>query len=214
MFIRYIDTPEKFRQKQTPELQCDQCGTVHLAKSAYRAMLPNRRHFCNKACSNLFKSKYGHYKSVRTCAQCLSEFEQKCRGKQIQKFCSSSCRSTYVSKRKFTSQPNATCEICQEPFNDPRQTCKFCPKCAPNNEWLRTAKRYKFSKAQYEALKLAQDNKCKICAFDGSKKKLVVDHDHVTNLIRGLLCYRCNFAMGVIDNKELHVKLLAYVNDA
>lgn len=37
-------------------------------------------------------------------------------------------------------------------------------------------------------------DKCAICNKPSSafKKRLSVDHNHTTNKIRGLLCYRCN----------------------
>jgi len=36
----------------------------------------------------------------------------------------------------------------------------------------------------------------KECVICGSKEKLVVDHDHKTNKIRGMLCNHCNRGLG------------------
>lgn len=47
-----------------------------------------------------------------------------------------------------------------------------------------------------EALRAHQGGKCALCE---QIKPLVVDHDHETKLVRGLLCYRCNTSEGASD---------------
>lgn len=50
------------------------------------------------------------------------------------------------------------------------------------------------------------NNSCALCNIkevDTPDSKLCVDHDHLTNLIRGLLCTNCNTGLGVFnDNQE------------
>jgi hypothetical protein len=66
--------------------------------------------------------------------------------------------------------------------------------------------------------KLIQEhgNKCAICQKprEAFKKSLSVDHNHKTNKIRGLLCYRCNkFRVGrqtIETTKEVLEYLLKY----
>lgn len=63
-------------------------------------------------------------------------------------------------------------------------------------------KMYGFSVSEYDGLFIAQDGKCKMCGSDksGSKTKVfVVDHCHATGKIRGLLCVKCNVAVGFIE---------------
>lgn len=43
-----------------------------------------------------------------------------------------------------------------------------------------------------------QNNKCLICC---KVKKLVVDHDHNTGLVRGLLCDTCNRGIGYLKEE-------------
>ena len=40
---------------------------------------------------------------------------------------------------------------------------------------------------------------CEICF---SKEKLVLDHEHHTSKVRGILCYRCNLMLGAIADKN------------
>jgi Recombination endonuclease VII len=60
--------------------------------------------------------------------------------------------------------------------------------------------RYGLTIEGYEELCIKQDGKCAICgeANNGGKKnwRLHVDHDHETQIVRGLLCSRCNLAIG------------------
>jgi len=50
------------------------------------------------------------------------------------------------------------------------------------------------------------DPHCRICGSEGyvvarnGKAKLAIDHDHLTGLIRGLLCPKCNQALGLFDD--------------
>lgn len=59
-----------------------------------------------------------------------------------------------------------------------------------------------------------QGGACKICRKHQSsmKKALCVDHSHTTGEIRGLLCVKCNRAVGcLMDSPDLAQKLEAYL---
>ena len=62
---------------------------------------------------------------------------------------------------------------------------------------------YGMTLADYESLLAAQGGKCAICEREQNcslHKRLYVDHDHKTMTIRGLLCYRCNAALGQLGD--------------
>ena len=49
-----------------------------------------------------------------------------------------------------------------------------------------------------------QDGRCAICSNRQARRNLAVDHCHSTNVVRGLLCDKCNLALGLI-NENLNV---------
>lgn len=65
---------------------------------------------------------------------------------------------------------------------------------------------------------VAQDGRCAICREEetatarGRVRSLAVDHDHETGAVRGLLCSRCNTALGLFrDNPALLLEAIAYL---
>lgn len=71
---------------------------------------------------------------------------------------------------------------------------------------------YDITEEQYKEMLLLQDGKCMICGKEhtDTSKGLHIDHDHSTGKIRGLLCSRCNGALGWYEKcKE---KIESYLN--
>ena len=80
----------------------------------------------------------------------------------------------------------------------------------------RLKRKYNLSIEEYKTLIESQNNSCKICgthATNNIKGKLYIDHCHTTGKVRGLLCMKCNSALGLLnDNKKLVQNLLDYLN--
>lgn len=75
-------------------------------------------------------------------------------------------------------------------------------------------KKYGISLNKYNEMLVSQNYKCEICeaTVEENGKLLAVDHSHVTNKVRGLLCNNCNVAIGFIkDDKEKAIKLAKYI---
>jgi hypothetical protein len=73
--------------------------------------------------------------------------------------------------------------------------------------------KYGLTIAEYDALLADQHGTCAICA--GTPRYFVIDHDHETNRVRGLLCNRCNLAIGALgDTHESLVRAVAYLSKA
>ncbi len=68
---------------------------------------------------------------------------------------------------------------------------------------------YNLTIDQYNAMVEAQGGVCKICGKPG---KLVVDHNHTTKIVRGLLCNNCNHVLGhAHDNPEILQRAIEYL---
>ena len=68
-----------------------------------------------------------------------------------------------------------------------------------------------FTSLEYDRLYQVQQGRCKICGIHQSSlsTKLHTDHDHITNIVRGLLCFNCNKQLGVVEkfSSKAHVYL-------
>ena len=66
----------------------------------------------------------------------------------------------------------------------------------PDYNEKRKLKTFGLTLQDYQQMLDAQNGVCAICGKKPGKRKLSVDHDHKTGIIRGLLCFRCNFGLG------------------
>ncbi len=65
-------------------------------------------------------------------------------------------------------------------------------------------RKYGITIADYDRMFAAQNGVCAICLEARPEERtLHVDHDHETGAIRGLLCFRCNNAIGSLRENSL-----------
>lgn len=81
----------------------------------------------------------------------------------------------------------------------------------------RRSLRYKYgiTEEDYNKIWLAQGKCCAICKapYEMLTKKFPIDHDHKTGQIRGILCWKCNNALGSIgDDLQSIQRCLNYLN--
>lgn len=74
---------------------------------------------------------------------------------------------------------------------------------------------YGISLKDVEAMLESQDGKCAVCLTEISlegKATARVDHCHITGKVRGLLCHKCNVAIGCLgDNINGLQRAMAYL---
>ena len=78
----------------------------------------------------------------------------------------------------------------------------------------RLKKTYGIDVNEYEKLFKKQNGKCAICEGKpgGRWNTFMIDHNHSTGFIRGLLCLKCNRAIGLIkDDIQIAKKIIKYL---
>lgn len=91
-------------------------------------------------------------------------------------------------------------------FYGHRSSCKACCRSSEFNPGL---SKYGLDQQTYDALVASQNGQCAIC---GSEAPLAIDHDHITNKVRGLLCRNCNIGIGHFRDSERHLeRAIAYL---
>jgi hypothetical protein len=74
----------------------------------------------------------------------------------------------------------------------------------------RTLRKYNLTLEEWNDLFLEQGKKCAICKTDKAGKwGWATDHNHITGMVRGILCSSCNTAIGQMKDDPLRLRLAA-----
>lgn len=167
---------------------------------------------------------------TRTCNRCGNEKELT--GFPLQKGCKfgrkpvcKTCQNK-LRREKYATDPdsadkkrkNARKWIANNPDNKKERRKRFHDKHREEenkeNRERRLKTVYGITAQDYDDMLKKQGGKC-ICGKDNGSIRLHIDHDHRTGKIRGLLCYRCNHAIGLAqDNPETFEILAQYLRDS
>lgn len=66
-----------------------------------------------------------------------------------------------------------------------------------NNKLKHKCYKFNISPSTYQKLAEGQEGKCALCL---KERPLVIDHDHLTKKVRGLLCNTCNLSLGMFED--------------
>jgi len=89
-----------------------------------------------------------------------------------------------------------------------RGQCIDCEKeyRTTNGKYIKLETKFGLTKYQYQKILESQGGVCAMCGCTSKEegRALVVDHDHKTDKIRGILCNKCNLAVGLLrDSSKL-----------
>ena len=76
---------------------------------------------------------------------------------------------------------------------------------------------YGITEEDYQIMRVNQEFCCYICGRHESeiaKKTLMIDHNHSSGRIRGLLCSNCNVTLGLVgENKNTLLSMIQYLEE-
>jgi len=114
--------------------------------------------------------------------------------------------SEYHKQKEMPDGRRGMCIIC---FNERSVRSKDSYRRTQRD--LRYRRLYKITLEEYETMFEEQGGSCAICG-NPSGVSLAVDHDHITGKVRGLLCWSCNSAIGLLgDTAESVMKAVRYL---
>lgn len=133
-----------------------------------------------------------------------------------------------TGRRKLLNITHRICCKCkvEKPISQFKKSKRFaigygyvCKECHRKQSKLSSIERnFGISITKFKSMEKAQGGTCAICGKKESRRRrgtvvrLAIDHNHKTGEIRGLLCTRCNTAIGLFDDcPKLLKKAIAYL---
>lgn len=173
--------------------------------------------FCTREC--YFKYRHNQNKILadvveKECTFCGEVFETAL----IEKvYCSKSCSDSMykeLNKEKISIQKKEWYKANRERLLVDGKEVRKTSRWKDSHRDCCYKKRYNISLGQYNCMFSEQDGKCAICGIHQKElsKRLFVDHEHSNGNVRGLLCHKCNSAIGLFnDDVELLVSAIKYL---
>ena len=125
-----------------------------------------------------------------------------------------------ISKKKYNQRyyqenKDKYARVTEEQKQKQRESCRRYMKnnsVTMRNSYLKRS--YGITADEYNDMFIMQGGRCAICGMHQCefKRRLGVDHDHETGVNRGLLCHKCNTAIGSLgDNIKLLQNAIKYL---
>ena len=183
--------------------------------------MKTKSQFCKRGHDTLVTGRYDN----STCKLCLKEknaqryFDdpEKCKGKSKEYYKTHKKKHKELRKR-WRSSNKERCDRNRHNWQlkNPQKTKDLSRKSSWKQHGIINLDGSDFTVINYDRLYQVQCGRCSICMkhvteLPRSKKTLVVDHDHKTGFVRGLLCDPCNRSLGWIENIDFVEKATNYL---
>lgn len=179
------------------------------------------------------------YSIVKNCQRCGKQVELKAddpqnfqtrAGFKKKLYCGSECQSAAVSaslEKTWIDVKTLVCPKCGAEKNADQFPLKgktkkgvirrypYCKPCHTDHQRsVKLEKKFNLTPEDYKTIDLFQSRVCAVCGRPPKTKRLSVDHNHASGLIRGLLCSFCNRVIGLFrDDIARFEKVLEYLKN-
>lgn len=209
---------------------CLECGTRFTAKTNTQCCSEDcrnerkkrraRKHAAANFVAGTKRNSYAEKACQRDdCSETFKPYTKRSR------YCSRLCaqRANDAEKvRRRQSQPRLChkCNVVDVGWGKPgKPVCDGCkvenrdPVAARANEQARRFRTYGITENEYNAILERQGGRCGICRTDDpGAKGWAIDHCHESELVRGVLCGRCNSGIGLLrDDHRVIAAAAEYV---
>lgn len=176
---------------------------------------------CSQRCRTVSKAKTNSLNRVVKIKRCKRRgCKHTFSPTTAQRYCSIDCRlldrkCPKCGNKLPLSQPGAKSTYCRPCGNKYKRERTLIPIHKASSIAAQRKIVYGLSASEYQILVDEQNNRCAICSRPesatrrGKVRTLCVDHNHKTRVIRGLLCNRCNTALGLVNDSSTTLKRAA-----
>ena len=176
--------------------------------------------YCSTDCRTKAKQgfkKARHVSTIKTCA--LPGCEITFPARTAKRFCCvehrALARNCCRCDAPIPGAPGTKTRYCRDCEAELRRARRLDPLVKAIEVSAQRLAKYGITAEQYEEMNRLQGGRCLICGQAergtrrGIPKTLAVDHDHDTGEIRGLLCSKCNTAIGLLDDDPKRARAVA-----
>lgn len=192
--------PKRISRADVSGKTCSRCGEYkdYAMFSPHSSGVGGRQSQCKTCVAQAHRLK----KADRPCQRCGRPIgDASIRWAKFCPICRRSC--TECGERPRLSHCRR-CGECQAEFS---KAYRSGSERSFRRRWLLIQRKYKVSKE--DAIRLASIDICESCGKRMTRPgESHVDHCHVTGLVRGVLCFNCNCALGHVGDSVERLKLL------
>ncbi len=110
----------------------------------------------------------------------------------------------FYKNKSYKSGVENRCNVCRAQWfreyraRDKEAYNKTRRETRGSTRWENIRKKFKIGESEYDEILKSQGGVCAICRLP--HERFHIDHDHVTNKIRGILCPSCNTGLGKLGD--------------